>query len=68
MPVKGPTLPIKRSPPPVKVPMPMPSPGIPSPIIPGPLPRVISDPVMPKPAPITRGIGGVRGGMRGRRR
>jgi len=82
MPVKGPTLPIKRSPPPVKVaplpikrspppvklPMPMPSPVIPSPIIPGPLPRVISDPVMPKPAPITRGIGGVRGGRGGMRR
>jgi len=41
---------------------------MPSPVIPGPLPRVIADPVMPKPAPITRGIGGVRGGMRGRRR
>jgi len=82
MPVKGPTLPIKRSPPPVKVaplpikrspppvklPMPMPSPVIPSPIIPGPLPKVISDPVMPKPAPITRGIGGVRGGRGGMRR
>ena len=67
-PVKVAPLPIKRSPPPVKLPMPMPSPVIPSPIIPGPLPRVIADPVMPKPAPITRGIGGVRGGMRGRRR
>jgi hypothetical protein len=73
MPVKGPqpykNIPIKAQPP-VNVPMPepMPSPVIPSPIIPGPLPRVISDPVMPKPAPITRGIGGVRGGMRGRRR
>jgi len=66
-PAKGPTLPIKRSPPPAKIPMP--SPVMPSPVIPGPLPRIgIADPVMPKPSPITRGIGGVRGGMRGRRR
>jgi len=51
MPVKGPRLPIKTSPPKIR---PMPAPIV------APLPRVISDPVRPKPAPITRGVGGIR--------
>jgi hypothetical protein len=44
-PVKGPTLPIKRSPPPVKVPMPMPSPVMPMPS------PVMPSPIIPGPLP-----------------
>jgi len=47
-------MPPRRMPAPLPKIRPMPAP------MPGPLPRVISDPVRPKPAPITRGIGGVR--------
>ena len=59
-PVRGPIKPIRVQPQPMPMPAPMPKiRPMPAPIV-APLPRVISDPVRPKPAPITRGIGGVR--------
>jgi len=74
-PVRGPIKPIRVQPQPMPMPvpkpirvqpqpMPMPAPmpkirPMPAPIV-APLPRVISDPVRPKPAPITRGVGGIR--------
>ena len=59
-PVRGPIKPIRVQPQPMPMPAPLPKiRPMPAPIV-APLPRVISDPVRPKPAPITRGIGGVR--------
>ena len=59
-PVRGPIKPIRVQPRPMPMPAPLPKiRPMPAPIV-APLPRVISDPVRPKPAPITRGIGGVR--------
>lgn len=67
-PVRGPIKPIRVQPQPMPMPAPMPKiRPMPAPIV-APLPRVISDPVRPKPAPITRGIGGVRRMPVGRRR
>ena len=67
-PVRGPIKPIRVQPQPMPMPAPMPKiRPMPAPIV-APLPRVISDPVRPKPAPITRGIGGVKRMPVGRRR
>ena len=67
-PVRGPIKPIRVQPQPMPMPAPMPKiRPMPAPIV-APLPRVISDPVRPKPAPITRGIGGVKRMPAGRRR
>jgi hypothetical protein len=58
-------MPLRRMPPPA-----MPLRRMPPPAMSGPLPRAIPDPVMTRPAPIRRGIGGIRGvrGMPQRRR